>query len=145
MGVSMECLPRHAFLCGEVLKAFSNTLMLKFLSNGATCMSVLYLAHRGALCIPAFEIMTPEAPAASEEGVAGGDDDTAYAPDYNFEDLDYTIKEDFVDTVRAYHTIRRLRVLACALLCRVLCTASLRLVGHGFRRRRTRFKNRKQQ
>lgn len=65
--------------------------------------------YRGALCIPAFEIVIPEAPAAAveeeeEEGVEGGQEgrgkgDTVFAPEYNYEDLDYTVKPDFVDTV----------------------------------------------
>lgn len=39
-----------------------------------------------------------------EEGQEGTDeDDTVFAPDYNFEDLDYTVKPDFIDTVRAIH------------------------------------------
>lgn len=55
--------------------------------------------YRGALCIPAFEIVTPEA---EEKGEQDGDDgdDTGYAPEYNFEEVDYTVKPDFVDTVR---------------------------------------------
>lgn len=46
----------------------------------------------------------PEASPAveGEEGEEGqGEDDAVFAPDYNFEDLDYTIKPDFVDTVSA--------------------------------------------
>lgn len=42
-----------------------------------------------------------EAPAAEEGGEGQGEDedDAGYAPDYNFEDLDYTVKPDFLDTV----------------------------------------------
>lgn len=61
---------------------------------------------RGALCIPAFEIVMPEAEEKGEglddQDSDGGDggDDTRYAPEYNFEEMDYTVKPDFVDTVR---------------------------------------------
>lgn len=58
---------------------------------------------RGALCIPAFEIVMPEVEEAEAgDGEEEGEDadDTVFAPDYNYEDLDYTVKPDFVDTVR---------------------------------------------
>lgn len=54
------------------------------------------------MCIPAFEIVMPEAPAAVEGEERQDEDDAVFAPDYNYEDLDYTVKPDFVDTVRAY-------------------------------------------
>ncbi len=64
---------------------------------------------RGAMCIPAFEIVMPEGSEAPEgeegEGQEWNDEDGAvFAPDYNFEDLDYTVKPDFIDTVRATHS-----------------------------------------
>lgn len=42
-------------------------------------------------------------PEAEEEGEGLDDqdgDDYGYAPAYNFEEVDYTVKPDFVDTVR---------------------------------------------
>jgi len=58
---------------------------------------------RGATCIPAFEIVMPEASESPEEEgqEATEEDGTVFAPDYNFEDLDYTVKPDFIETVRA--------------------------------------------
>lgn len=63
----------------------------------------MWCSFRGALCIPAFEIVLPEVEEVEEEGEGqeGKDaDDTVFAPAYNYEDLDYTVKPDFVDTVR---------------------------------------------
>eukprot|EP00752_Nemacystus_decipiens_P012248 g10857.t1 len=68
---------------------------------------------RGALCIPAFEIVTPEAQAAVEGEEGPDEDDTAFAPDYNFEDLDYTVKPDFVDTVKAQFDLDAKLLIGC--------------------------------
>ncbi|CAM9424241.1 unnamed protein product [Ectocarpus sp. 4 AP-2014] len=90
---------------------------------------------RGALCIPAFEIVMPEAEEKGEElddkgeGLDDQDsDDTGYAPDYNFEELDYTVKPDFVDTMKARFDLDAKLLIGCktyrsAKACQLLVAA----------------------
>ncbi|CAN0100670.1 unnamed protein product [Hapterophycus canaliculatus] len=74
--------------------------------------------RRGALCIPAFEIVIPEVEEAEEgEEDAGkegkGAEDTVFAPDYNYEELDYTLKPDFVDTMKAQFDLNAKLLIGC--------------------------------
>ncbi|CAM9436265.1 unnamed protein product [Ectocarpus fasciculatus] len=74
---------------------------------------------RGALCIPAFEIVMPEAEEKGEglddQDSDGGDGggDTGYAPEYNFEEMDYTVKPDFVDTMKARFDLDAKLLIGC--------------------------------
>ncbi|CAB1121551.1 unnamed protein product [Ectocarpus sp. CCAP 1310/34] len=68
---------------------------------------------RGALCIPAFELVMPEAEEKGEGLDDQDSDDTGYAPDYNFEELDYTVKPDFVDTMKARFDLDAKLLIGC--------------------------------